>query len=275
MLGIGIDIKYEYWLFQFLSIFSIIILLCIVGLALYIANLRRTIDQLHAENKIKSIFIKKIELEVKTPINGILGYSEMLKAGVFGQLNIAQKERISDIKTCGNKIGELLEDMSDVSFGYLKTGTIYNKEFNIVHLITEVITSLNSKITANNINVVELLNDTDCLIVSNPKKIRLIIKNIIDNAIKFSNKNGQLTIAGSRDNNYYIIKIADNGIGFSRKKIMKYLPLPNNTQNNESNLHLGLHIVYHFIEQIGGKVEFESFKGSGSTFSIKIPIARH
>ena len=108
--------------------------------------------------------------------------------------------------------------------------------------------------------------------------ISTVFRNLISNAIKFSNPEGKITISAEKMTNEFRISVSDNGIGIEKNTIEKLFRIDQNNSTkgtqNELGTGLGLILCKEFIEQHGGKIWVESEVGKGSKFSFTIPVVK-
>ena len=225
-------------------------------------------------NQTKDKFFSIIAHDLKSPFQGLLGYSQILKTEYE---TITEEEKLFFI----NGIGELsqsafrlLENL--LEWSRMQTGRIaFDPE---VFLLNNELTAtffLLSQ-TASNKDI-ELQNniDSDVSVYADKNMLATIIRNLISNSIKFTKQGGRITISSELDNNNVKITVTDTGIGIKQEDLEKLFKLDKNFSTNGTNKEegtgIGLLLCKEMVEKHGGKIWVESKMGEGSKFIFTIP----
>ncbi len=249
-----------------------------IGLCfLFARNYSKQLEIIQKGSLAKSFFIERMGYELKNSLNGVIGFSQMLETEFFGSLNHKQKERVRDIFNSGVQMQNLVNDFLDLSRG--KTGKIelVETEFEFVDLIDKAIENIRYKIKANEIHLVTHFNHPNVKIKGDKAKLIQVLKNVIDNAIKFSNKGAQLTITDKKqEKKDLVISISDSGKGMSIDEMLNAFDFPDSDRevSGPYGVGLGLPLAKLFIEMHGGSVWLESEENIGTTVFIRIPKRR-
>jgi signal transduction histidine kinase len=138
-------------------------------------------------------------------------------------------------------------------------------------LINEEFSILNEMALGKSIELKSLL-DNRLIITADKNMIKTIIRNLISNAIKFTRKNGKVSVSASVINSYVEISVTDSGIGMTKETMSKLFRLDGNLSTrgteNEKGTGLGLFLCKEFVEKHGGRIWVESEYGKGSTFKF-------
>jgi ribose transport system substrate-binding protein len=209
--------------------------------------------------------------ELRTPLNGILGFSQILE--MEQTLSLQQQSFVQHILKGGrhllNLINEIL-DLAKIEAGEMKISQEYIKVRNI---IVECINMLQPVADKKNINIDLQINLQHYMCVyGDPLRIRQIILNLLDNAIKYNHVNGKVLITCEKQHNHIMVKIQDTGIGISPVEQLKVFE--SFYRVNEINIEgtgIGLPIVKQLVHLMNGKIGIESEKDSGSTFWFSLP----
>ena len=219
-------------------------------------------------NKAKNEFLAKISHEMRTPLTPIIGYSRILLKEIN---DVSSKEKLEIIHTSGVKLLNFTNELLD--FSKIESGKVdLNYEtFNIRKLFQDI---YHEHIDLAKMKHIDFKIDylhANVSIYSDKIKIYEIAKNIIHNAIKYTEK-GFVLCDVFVEKNTLFFNIYDSGIGMSEENIKNIFESFVQIGNEQSGAGLGLSITKKLLEVLNGKIEVESKVGIGSTFKIQIPI---
>lgn len=235
--------------------------------------------------EIKSEFIGVVSHQLRTPVSVIKGMSSMLKEGDLDNAPKEQKDRfIAGIFEKSEKLAEILDDILEAeeldmdNFAFIPSST---KPVNLSQIIKGIFDDLSSLAEKKKLNY-EINIDpgvANLNLMTNGSFLRHVFQNIIDNAIKYSRENGTVAVDLSKDNEYFICKITDSGIGVPEDQkgrlFEKFFRARNAVDTYAYGTGLGLFIARKIIEaHSDGKIWFESEINKGTVFYIKLPIAK-
>ena len=219
-------------------------------------------------NKAKNEFLAKISHEMRTPLTPIIGYSRILAKEINDP---SSKEKLEIIHTSGIKLLNFTNELLD--FSKIESGKVdLNYEtFNIRTLFQDIYHEHIDLARTKNINFKIDYLHANVSIYSDKIKIYEIAKNIIHNALKYTEK-GFVLCDVFVENNTLFFNIYDSGIGISEENIKNIFESFVQIGGEQSGAGLGLSITKKLLEVLNGKIEVESKVGIGSTFKIQIPI---
>ncbi len=232
-------------------------------------------EQAQNASKAKSDFLANMSHELRTPLNAILGYSEMLMEEAEDDELETYAADLAKIQSSGEHLLTLINDILDLSKIEAGKMDLHIEEFEFEkHLIQIESTgkplvekNSNKFILENNVSVKKLKNDQT--------KLRQILFNMLSNAAKFT-KAGTITLSINTFGNDIKFAVTDTGIGMNEEQLGKvfdeFTQAEASTAKDYGGTGLGLPISKKMTEMMGGKMEVESEKGEGTTFSITIPI---
>jgi two-component system sensor histidine kinase/response regulator len=239
-------------------------------------QLKELVEQLKKANIAKDKFVNILAHDLRSPFNGMLGFSELMLEE-FNELNKEEiYEYASDINKLINNTNVLLTNILDWSRIQLDRMEFHPKKTNIYELLKAQLALLSQTAKHKSINIqTEVNNELDAYV--DKQMISAVIRNLLNNAIKFTPHNGKIIIAANKSNNNLQISVADNGVGMDDNKI-KTLFLYEKTESEkgtdgESGTGFGLELCKEFVEMHKGKINVLSFPGKGSTFIVTLPIA--
>ncbi|MCP4914953.1 MAG: response regulator [Oligoflexia bacterium] len=240
---------------------------------IYVKRLTISSERLLKANESKDAFWAKISHEIKTPLNGILGMTNLL---ISGNINKEQKDLLSIIKDSGENLNLILSDVIDYS--KLESGEIQliKKPFDIIEMLDTVISTFQSFADNKGIHLNYLLDgDVPVGILADEARLKQILFNLVNNAVKFT-EHGYVKILvekGSKMNRLRF-SIEDSGIGIptnKQDKIFKpFTQVDDSLSRKYGGSGLGLIICKNLVELMGGNISFESQVSRGTSFTFEI-----
>ena len=229
-------------------------------------------DKAQQSDKLKSVFLANMSHEIRTPLNAIVGFSNLLVDGDMAFKKEEVKEFLSLINLNCEQLLALISDILDLS--KIESNTMV---FNITEQpLTPLLQNI---LRAQQINVpqeVELLLDlpaTDTIITTDPLRLKQVINNLINNAIKFTSK-GAITLGYRQNNDQVSIFVKDTGTGIDEDKINRIFERFYKGDNFVQGTGLGLAISHTIVEHLKGTITVTSEIGKGSHFTIQHQIKR-
>ncbi len=238
----------------------------------------RLLEQAESANRLKSDFLATVSHELRTPLQIILGYKDLLLEQTFGPLTNEQIETLRRIERSAQGLLELINNTLQV--GRLEAGQlpVDFKEVAILPLLAELQNEMWELFQQSGLQL-ECHTDADLPSVNtDPNKLKVVIKNLIGNAIKFTEK-GKISVAIQAKGEGVEIAVSDSGTGISPEDLAVIFEAFRQGEQKvltrrHSGVGLGLYIVKRMLELLGGNVSVESTLGQGSTFRIWLPQQR-
>lgn len=232
-------------------------------------------QKLEESNSIKSIFLSNISHELRTPMNAIIGFSELL---ISDNNNIIQSEKfLKTINSNAIHLDELLNNILDYSRIESNDFDLLYENFSINDLFNElysVFSDLNYKKNLDFVKINFIINE-DKKIISDYLRLKQVLFNIISNSIKFT-ENGYINISYTTDEKFITFKIEDTGVGIPKDKIQfvfdRFWQFDSSSRKKYKGTGLGLSISKSITEMLGGKIKVESEVNKGTTFYVKIKL---
>lgn len=233
--------------------------------------------RIQESTKLKSEFLASMSHEFRTPLNAIIGFSEMILSEDFGKLNDKQRKFLNNITLSGKHLLNLVNDILDLS--KIESGNMeLNYEiFNVNIAIYETVSILKSMAIKKNISINTNLAE-NIVISADMNRFKQIMYNLLSNGIKFTEDNGQVSINSVFDNYNLKIEVIDTGIGISTKDkdkiFQEFRQIDSSYTRKQEGSGLGLKLTQKLIEMHKGIIDFESEAGKGSKFWFILPGAK-
>lgn len=230
--------------------------------------------------EMKSNFLANMSHEIRTPMNGVLGFLQLLKET---EATPEQSEFIDDALEASEILLQIINDILDFSKMEANKLSIDEVHYDL-HMIVNDITNMTANLAQKkNLEVNTLIcEDVPQYFIGDPIRIKQIITNIVNNAIKFTEK-GEVTICVSQidetpDVSYINFDIKDSGIGIEKNKqnliFEEFSQADNTTTRRFGGTGLGLAITRKLVELMDGKIIVESQVGKGTTFTVTLPMKK-
>jgi len=235
---------------------------------------KKTETQLVDLNTDKDRFISILAHDLRNPFSSLLGFSELLLKKLDEYPMKKTKAMVNAIYNMAKKTFELLEDT--LLWANLKSKNILfqSSSVDIKETIAEVIDILEPGAKMKNISLMSNIED-NLFINADIYMIKAILRNLVSNAIKFTNEGGQIIVSATHDDSNTIVEVSDNGVGIPQEainKLFKISSIQSSTGTaNEKGTGLGLMLCKEFVEKHNGKIWIASQIDNGTTVSFSIP----
>lgn len=236
-----------------------------------VKQLKQTLNKEKELNSLKNKFITLASHEFKTPLSAILSSTELMAKYAHLQNENKLNEHLEKVKMMVNRLNTMLDDLltlENIEDGHISTNFSY---FNYSELINEITTATKPVLKKNQTLRIEKSNLK--LIYHDFNILKIILTNLLYNAIKFSKENSEIFLKISSNTSNLLISVKDTGIGipkteqdliftrFFRAKNAVYFP----------GTGIGLNIIKGYITRFNGAITFSSIENKGSVFSVKLP----
>jgi signal transduction histidine kinase len=257
------------------------------------ASLEQAYSKLQELDRLKSNFLATVSHELRTPLTSILGYSEMLENGLAGELNAEQKEFVQTIRDKGVHLLSLIANLLDVN--RLEQGAVHLEAENIdvKAFLEEVQKTIAPVAQRKGVRVTVTATADVPALRADPTRLRQILFNLGDNAVKFTRQGGSVTLSAKRTEiepsggnglgavlmeaprDAVEIGVSDDGIGIpdsERARIFDaFYQVDGSSTREHGGAGLGLSIVKRLVLAHAGQIRVESEVGKGSTFFVVLP----
>jgi hypothetical protein len=227
-------------------------------------------------NHLKTEFLANMSHELRTPLNSIIGFSDVLQTKTAGTLNEKQSRYITNISNSGKHLLDLINNILDISKIEAGKMEMNYEEVDISSLFEEVKNVLDPLATKKNIKLEYSMNEQVLAVCADKIKLKQILYNLVNNAIKFTDTEGNVSFTARTKNDMLYVSVIDDGIGISendRDKLFKpFMQLHAFNAKPYQGTGLGLSLVKKFTELHGGEVWVTSKPDEGSNFTFSIPV---
>ncbi|MHC1737680.1 MAG: tetratricopeptide repeat protein [Ignavibacteriaceae bacterium] len=287
---------------QKISIVYIILIVIILTALVLILNLyfkqrklRRSIGEtnLHLNNLNKELNLKNSELEeanstkqklfsiiahdLKNPFVSIYGFAELINAEAVSANNSEISELSGMLLESSQKLVQLIDNLTKWALLHKEKLVVAPVMLDLAKEVNTITTQLNLNAELKNINITTHFPQT-AMVFADSEMISTVLRNILSNAIKFSNDHGVIDIKGEQNGDFFSVSIADNGIGMGnelKERILKGEKVTSTSgTSSEKGTGIGLSICREFIQLSKGKLEIKTEKNVGSVFTISLPTTQ-
>lgn len=247
----------------------------VVGLVTSFRNITREMDI----DKAKTEFVSLASHQLRSPLSAINWYTEMLLAGDVGPITEGQEKYLCEVYKGNQRMITLVNALLNVTRMSLGTFILEPEPIEIIPLLQNVVAEQQPDIEKKNLHVRTRVNLPISTIESDTKLLRMVLQNLVSNAIKYTPPGGNIDLALELDpsNQYLRFTVTDTGCGIPLKQhphIFTRLFRADNVRTQDiEGTGLGLYIVKAIIENSGGRVWFESEENIGSIFHVELPLS--
>jgi signal transduction histidine kinase len=239
----------------------------------HLVKLRKAEKEAKESDMLKTAFLQNISHEIRTPMNSIIGFSDLLKEDNLPENK--RKEFLEIISYSSNQLLRIVNDLLDIAL--IETGNVRvaKDKVHINKMIDEIYLSFNNHIKGDiSFFLLKELSDDQCFIYTDENKLRQILTNLVNNAIKFT-ESGYIKFGYKLKKDILEFFIEDTGIGIPHdmqdKIFNRFLKADQNEKKLYPGVGLGLSICKGNAEVINGHIRVESSPGKGSVFFVSIP----
>ena len=258
------------------QVVALIVLLVTAVLFTIAVIITRSFERLAEANRMKSEFISVVSHQLRSPLSNLRWAIELLISGRANGVSEKQLEYFKILKENSARMGELVSDLLTVSRIETAKLLLKKEEISLEDLIRKIIEELEPFAKASNVKVEFRAKENLPKVFADPSQIRLVIENLLDNAIRYIKEKGRVEIKLEKIDKYCRFEIKDTGVGIPKEDqkyiFQKFFRSENVMRYQTQGSGLGLYIAKSIVEKSGGKIGFKSQEGIGSTFWFILPI---
>jgi two-component system, NarL family, sensor histidine kinase BarA len=261
-------------------------------------RLQQAYDKLKELDRLKSNFLATMSHELRTPLTSIIGYSEMLLSGIGGELVGEHREFVQVIRRKGENLLELIANLLDMSKFEQNRLDLADEPVLVGALIDDVLGTVAPLAQKRGVSVDALVDPALPAIRGDGARLRQVLQNLIDNALKFTPRGGRVSVRGARtalspargeagDAGLVLmmapseglrITVSDTGGGIPEAEHERifdaFYQVDGSATREHGGTGLGLSIVKRIVEAHGGRIRVESRPGEGARFIVELPLER-
>jgi PAS domain S-box-containing protein len=235
----------------------------------------RVLEELEQASRLKSEFMATISHELRTPLNVIIGYASLIEEGVLGQITSDQSDAIARLHANALQLLEMVNSILDVT--RLEGGRLPLdvRPVPLSEIVAAAVREARQQWREKEVDLWCLVPMHGPRIETDPAKLKVVVKNLVGNAIKFTPR-GWVRVTAHCGDSRVRIAVEDTGVGIApEEQAAIFEPFRQgrlNTAHAQSGVGLGLYIVRRLVEVMGGRIQVDSEPGRGATFVVELPV---
>jgi signal transduction histidine kinase len=257
--------------------------------------LKTSYEELKQLDQLKSTFLATVSHELRTPLTSILGYAEMLESGAAGALSDGQAEFLKTIRGKADQLLGLISSLLDLGRLEAKSLELHNEEVDARALLSDVGSTIVPTANRRNVALDIKVADGTPKLWGDPVRLRQILLNLADNALKFSHEGGEVVLGAESGDleaagpsglgaalfiasrPAVVLTVRDTGVGIPEENLSRifdaFYQIDAGTTRAHGGAGLGLSIVKQLVDGHEGKIEVTSTLGEGAIFTVTLPAA--
>jgi NtrC-family two-component system sensor histidine kinase KinB len=234
------------------------------------------VTQFRDLDRMKSEFMATVSHEFRTPLTSINMSVDILNQEIVGKLNKEQKDLIQSTKQDAERLTKLVRELLELS--KLESGKfqIRHELISVNEIISDTVKPILLPFKEKSVELKMNLSEKLPKIMADHQQLGWVISNLVNNALRYSHKDGLVRISTELSGNNILVKVIDNGKGISKENIGKifdkFVQVKESMETTPGSVGLGLAIAKEIVEAYGGNISVESEINSGSIFTFTIPV---
>jgi signal transduction histidine kinase len=244
----------------------------------YNEELARKNDELTHLDELKSDFMATMSHELRTPLTSIIGYSDMMLAGMTGELNEKQTNFCESILQSGETLLGLINDILDLTKIEAGRLELNHESIDLRAALLAVLPVVKPRAQDKRIRISTFLPTDLPPVWADPGKLNQILLNLLTNGVKYTHENGSVSVEARPQGEFVEIWVTDTGIGISKEDqdriFQRFTQVDSSATRTQGGTGLGLAITRELVELHGGALRVQSKLGKGSSFIFTMPISK-
>jgi signal transduction histidine kinase len=234
-------------------------------------------EALEAADRLKTDFIQHVSYELRSPLTSIIGFAEMVADETIGPLNRQQSEYMDHISSSSSALLAIINDILDLATVDAGIMELEITEVDVREVALSAVEGLRDRLEEQKISFSANIPSDAGKFRADENRVRQILFNLVSNAIRFSNANGQIELSAAKENNWVVYTVKDDGVGIPGDMLPAvFEPFGGRGgAGRRRGAGLGLSIVKSLVELHGGSVNIDSTEGIGTQVTIRLPEIPH
>jgi signal transduction histidine kinase len=250
-----------------------------IRLAMERHRLRREFEALQAERlETRGRFLSHVSHELRTPLTAIYQFACLIRDGLGGPVTEEQLDYASVIIRNSRALSDMIGDLLEATRAETGKLTISAHPVPLRRVIDEAVRTMEGSATAKGLTLTADVPDDLPYVVADPGRIGQVVRNLIDNAVKFTARGGSVELSCRADGEEVEVSVADTGAGISAEGVERIFDRLHQesgfTDAGRAGLGLGLYLCREIVHGHGGRIWVESELGAGSMFRFTLPVAQ-
>jgi signal transduction histidine kinase len=234
-------------------------------------------DELIEAGRQKSQFMANITHELRTPIHGILGLSQLVSEGIYGPVTDKQQDAMLGVRRSAKGLLQLIDDLLQLAGTDAGKLELKLSRVDLPELLENVVSSVRWMKGTKPLEL-SLQAEADLPEIETDRaKLVQVMLNLVSNAVKFTPEQGRVVVRASRTPERWVeLSVEDNGVGIAPEELPhifdEFRQVDGSTSREYGGVGLGLALARRLVELMGGRITVESQPGAGSTFTVRLPL---
>jgi signal transduction histidine kinase len=240
-------------------------------------ELERTNAALVDAAKQKSWFMANVTHELRTPIHGICGLTDLVEAGIYGPVTEEQREAQRSIKQSAKRLLGLIDDLLALARAEAGAVVVAKAEIGVETIVAEALSDVRAMLGTKKLELTAQVDAALPSLRTDGAKLLQILVNLLANAVKFTPEGGRIALRAFAAGGDVAFEIADTGVGIPEDELPRifevFRQVDGSDEREFGGAGLGLALVRHLVTALGGTVEVASEPGAGTRFTVRLPHA--
>ncbi len=240
-------------------------------------DLKEAVKKAESADRLKSAFLATMSHELRTPLNSIIGFTGILLQKLVGPLSEEQEKQLKMVQGSARHLLELINDVLDISKIEADQILLIMEKFDVSESIRNSVDKIKPLAEKKGLQVLVDLTPPGIQLTSDRRRVEQILINLLNNAVKFTEK-GSVKITGKVNDDHYKVSVIDSGIGIKAEDMENlfkpFRQIDSGITRQYEGTGLGLSICKKLIDLLGGTIIVSSEPGQGSIFAFTLPLSR-